>query len=679
MRTIGSATAFLAVLLCLASCSSESDSTAATDAATADAMDVGQGLDATPVPEIASESSDQPEEIAVVDDVFRVGVAAGECMAPLGIPTAGYGQGTDAQTPKSPLTEAFAATTRQHTPILVKATYLQRQEAELMVMRLDKIGTTAELLDELTRRLTNETGRDWDGKLILASNHSHLAPGRVWENMLGEFANDSFWPFYYDAYVDSLLDVALRALDDAEPGRFGYGRTECPECHKDRRCENAEMLDSTLWVVRFDNAEGEPKAIWLDFAIHGTVFGWQDCVLSGDAPGMMELKLEETFGSPVEVFTFQSWGGDVAPADPEVAVVEPQNEEIPAKYDRLERIGYAAAGHVAELLPQLETTDDVDFASITLRPPIGYDYMEYEEGEFNYPNGGMMCGTNSDSHCWDEEGEAPNMACIPMPESLAPGQFVLSTFRINELLFFTLPGEPHTDLSLETADAVRAATGIDDVVVIGYAQDHWGYILKEYDWLLGGYEPTVSFWGPRQGDYMAEQVPHVAARMLDPDYELPFEPLLPLAPIDLSTGEKYTAADSAASPAVEQQPSAVVGTTSAAAFVWTGGDPWLGTPMVVLEQSDGENWSAVTLANGKVFDNRSYHMETSLVWDPDWKEDKEATERDFLWTVLLPAKRNVPTPSVLAQGTYRFRVTGQARLAGAVEDYEIISSGFELE
>ena len=678
MKTIRFAIVILATLFLFAACSSDPKSGKTADLAVADIVELVPEKDLAQQ-EVGGSEETGGEEIVAGDELFQVGVAVGECPAPLGIPTAGYGEATDAQTPKSPFTVGFGATVRQHTPILAKACYLRRGEDELLVIRLDKIGTTPELLDEFTRRLDKKTGRNWDGKVILASNHSHLAPGRLWENMVGEFANDMFWPFYYNRYIDALVDTAVLALADAEPARFGYGRTECPECHNDRRCENPELLDSTLWVVRFDRADGTPKAIWLDFAIHGTVFGWQDFVLSGDAPGIMEHKLEETFDSPVDVFMFQSWGGDVSPADPEVAVVEPVNEEIPGNYSRLERIGFAAAKRIVEVLPEIETTEEVEFGSITLRPPIGYDLLGYEAGEFDYANGGMMCGAGSEAPCWGEGGEAPAMGCIPMPVSMAPDQFVLSAFSINELLFFTLPGEPHTDLSLETVEAVQAATGWEDVVVVGYAQDHWGYIMKSYDWLLGGYEPTVSFWGPAQGDYIAAQVPHVVARLLDPDYEFPFEPLAPLAPLDLTKGDKYTAQNSVAESAVVEEPAESIAPTGAAVFIWSGGDPWLGTPLVALEWLQGSEWAAVTLANGKPFDNHSFHMETSLEWVPGWKEDKEATAREFLWKVVLPAKRNVPTPSVLVPGTYRLKASGNIRVGGVIAAYETVSSAFELE
>jgi neutral ceramidase len=625
-----------------------------------------------------------PEEVVpdveVPDDTFQVGVAVGELFAPIGIPTAGYGQSPNAETPESPFTNAFVATMRIHTPILGKAIYLKRGEGEFILLRMDKIGTTPDFLDEFTRRLDDATGRSWDGKVVLASTHSHLGPGRLWENFVGEFANDQYWPVYYQRFMADTVNVALAAIADAEPGRFGYGNTECPECHNDRRCENPELLDSTLRVLRFDRTDGTPKAVVINFPIHGTVFGWKDSVLSGDAPGMMEYKLEERFDHPVPVMLVQSWGGDVTPAHPEVDSIEPVNPMIPSDYDRLESIGYAAADYIMAMFDGIETTDDTVFASNTIRPPIGYDLMGYEEGEWNYPLGGMMCGTTSDSLCWGEEGDPPNMACIPMPDGVAPTQFVLSSFYFNDLLFITIPGEPHTDFSLTTAEAAGAAAGFDNVAVIGYAQDHWGYIMHEYDWLLGGYEPTVSFWGPKQGDYMAAQIPHVAASLVDPEHELPFTALSPS--LALPTGgdkSKYEPIPSESEAAIVQEPVATITAEGEALVTWIGGDPWLGTPTVTVQVQSGEEWTDFVLSQGRILTNRHFFLETSMLMEPPWKNDKQTQIRQFIWTARMPAKRNVPSTTSLTGGTYRFQIAGLALRDGATVEYALTSVPFALE
>jgi neutral ceramidase len=670
----------LLALFCIACSSNTGSSDVAVDAV-ADDADLQTTSDiADDFAQAEDGTADALSETVELDDILRAGAAVSPVFAPLGIPTAGYGQGIDPGTPHGPFTKAFASTQRQQTPIQARAIYLSRGADELLIIRLDKIGTTAEILDEIARQLEEETGRSFDGKLIVASNHSHLGPGRLWENMVGEFANDLFWPFYYKRYVADVVAVGLAAINDAEPAEIGYGKTECPECHNDRRCENPELKDSTMWLVKVTRLDGSLKAVLINFAIHGTVFSWADYVLSGDAPGSIEQKLEETFDSPVAVLLLQSWGGDMSPANPEVEMVEPINPTIPGDYDRLDRIGYAATTHITAILDSIATSAETTFASVTARPTIDYDLVGYEEDEWNYPNGGMMCGTNSDSPCWDEEGEEPNMACIPMPPGMAPKKFTISAFHIGDLLFVTVPGEPHVDYSLEVAEAAGTAAGFDDVAVVGYCQDHWGYIMKEYDWMLGGYEPTVSFWGPKQGDYMAAQMPHVAARLMDSSYEYPFTNESPFDKVPAGGDtHAYKVMDSKGPAAATVEPVATIPPTGEALFTFAGGDPWLATPRIVLQREEGGEWHDVIRHNTLQFDNTSYLMETSLVLAPTWEEDKETQIREFLWTVKMPAKRNVPTPDMLPAGTYRFAATGPSQQGGDVTDYNLTSAPFTLE
>jgi neutral ceramidase len=675
---------FLLLAALAGACSSTSSDSAdltADQSVTEVSMDAQVQPDETePLEEVAIDLATPDLTIDPLDDTFRVGLAQLETPCPLGMPTAGYGQSLDKDKPHSPFTSSFIAAMTQHTPILAKALYFRRGEQEMVIIRIDKIGTTAQLLDEANRRLDKMTGREWDGKIFLASNHTHLGPGRLWEADLGEFANYLFWPYYYGLYAQSIANVAVEAIQNAEPARFGYGKTECPECHNDRRCQNPDLKDSTMWVLKFEDEAGELLAVVLNFAIHGTVFGYMDSVLSGDAPGMMEHKLQETFDHPVPVFMIQSWGGDVSPADPEVEQLSPTNEHIPGDYNRLERIGYAASLHVQDVLPTIETEADVDFESITIRHPFHDDIMNYEEGEWPYDFGGMMCGTNQDAPCWGEDGEEPFMyACLPLPPESEQDQITLSAGRIGDLVFVTLPGEPHTDWTLEILAEITAKTGYETVLGFGYTNDHWGYLMNDWDWLRGGYEPTVTAWGPQQGEYLAELVVHTARKMLDPQHQLPQEEVGLRPPEDLS-GSVYKIIGSEVVAGFESQPDASIPETGAAVVSWHGGDTWYGTPMVTLQKKSGDDWETVMTHDGLPWDNRTYLMATSYFMSPTWNEEKKAEFRDFLFTVTMPIRRNVPTPNKLELAVpYRFHIVGTIKWEGKKESYQLTSEEFVVD
>lgn len=688
-------TACIAAALLLFSCSSDSGSTGSdvpTDMTAPD--EAGQDASVTPpdateqaAPEevlpdgtLEEATADTKEDLSIdpADQTFVAGVAVRETFCPIGMPTAGYGQSLDKEETHSPFTVTFAASTWQQTPILAKALYLRRGGDELFLVRIDKIGTTARLVDQVTRGLEERFERPMDGKVMLASNHTHLGPGRLWENSIGAFANYLFWPSYYQRYADDIVEAAVDAFKDAEPARIGHGKTECPECHNDRRCENPPLLDSTLWVIPVERTDGTLKTLLLNFAIHGTVFHYSDNVLTGDAPGMIEQKTEEAFDHPVPVLVFQSWGGDVAPADPSIAEEQALTEAIDQKANRTERIGYAAAAHVLEALPEIETAADVEVKSITLRMPFVPELMDYEPGEWIYPNGGMLCGTNEEAPCWGEPGDPPKMGCMPLPPENKQDQITLSAAIVADMLLVSLPGEPHTDWALEALDRARAATGFQIALGLGYTNDHWGYLMKAYDWWLGGYEPTVNAWGPQQGEFLLDLIEAVAARLVDPEFKLEWEPK-PMLPALTLGGPSYDPMQSKEAAQITVQPDAKPATDKAAVMTWMGGDPWYGTPVVVLEMQDGDTFAPVLRKNQTVFDNDCYQVATSLAMVPAWDGDKKSDSRDFLWTVTLPVRRNVPTPDALGPGTYRFHVTGTLLSASGKEPYDLTSEPFTVE
>lgn len=685
----------LSVLCVTMACSSDPESKGTQDTtpgdATADVADVS-GLDVGTdgIPDDTNPGDGQadakedatdthgPYWIDPDDTTFQVGVGVVETPAPLGIPTAGYGQEPDPNRIHSPFTSSFVAAMHQHTPVYAKALYLRQGQQELLLIRLDKIGTTAPLLDEVTRKLTKRMGREWDGKILLASNHSHLGPGRLWEAWIGEFANGPFWPKYWDLYAESIATAAVQAFEDAEPAKMGYAKTECPECHNDRRCENPVLLNSTMWVLRFDTLEGALKAVLVNFPIHGTVLNYADSVLSGDAPAMIEQKLKEQFDHSVEVFLFQSWAGDVSPADPTIPEEQPLTQAIESKFNRLERIGYAASKRVLAVLDAIETKADITFGSHTQRLAFDATLMDYQPGEWPFPNGGMLCGTNQDSYCWGEPGDPPNMlGCMPLTPDAKMDQLTLSAAFIDDLFFVSMPGEPLTDWALEGLERVAQATGFQNVLALGYTNDHWGYLMKAYDYLLGGYEPTVVAWGPQQGEYMLDLIEAVAQKLAKPDSAFPYEQR-PMLNRPKMLGDLHDPLTSSEAPAITTQPEASPATDAAAVVKWYGGDSWFGRPVVQLQKKEGEAFVDVVRKNGTLFANDSYLMGTRLELIPSWNEDSVSTTRQFLYTVSLPIRRNVPTPDQLLPGTYRFRIQGHTKSGAGESDYELFSEAFEV-
>ena len=80
----------------------------------------------------------------------------------------------------------------------------------------------------------------------------------------------------------------------------------------------------------------------------------------------------------------------------------------------------------------------------------------------------------------------------------------ISALRIGDYLIGTLPGE----LTVMLATELRSKSPVDEghTILVGYAQGHVGYMLRPEDWLMGGYEPSVTFWGPLGAEAIGERL-----------------------------------------------------------------------------------------------------------------------------------------------------------------------------
>ena len=89
-------------------------------------------------------------------------------------------------------------------------------------------------------------------------------------------------------------------------------------------------------------------------------------------------------------------------------------------------------------------------------------------------------------------------------------------------------------------------------------------------------------------------------------------------------------------------------------FTVAGADPWLGTPEATLLDGAGQP---------VLFDNGEEVKSHTLAWwvevnpSPSYKDEPDATERQFAWTWSLPVRRAVAGVAPNLSGQYQVKVT----------------------
>ncbi len=247
----------------------------------------------------------------------------------------------------------YAARTKGHTAIhdnlYVRAIAIDDGAGPAAIVSAEVIGFGNAAWKRITERIEREAGMP-AGRVLLAGVHTHGAPA---VGTYGEQGSPN-----QAAYVAKLDDAVIEAVKNAraamQPARIGWG-TGRANVNVNRRARAAGggwwlgvnpdgPSDKTVAVVRFDNAAGNPIAIFSNYAVHGTVMGQENLKITGDLPGATARFVERAFGGDVVAPWTSGAAGD------QNAIYGPGNN-----FDQVEVLGEILGEEVVRVARSIET------------------------------------------------------------------------------------------------------------------------------------------------------------------------------------------------------------------------------------------------------------------------------------------------------------------------------------
>jgi neutral ceramidase len=468
----------------------------------------------------------------------------------------------------------------------VQALALAAGDERLVIVRADVPLVVAHALYALEQAIAPDGSMR--GRVILAASHSHAS----WAGWLPSYplvpGMDRPREELFRRFIDAAAGAARDALAGLAPARLGVtvvdGFDPGDAVSTDRRRENDTVAgpdgnragagkDPIAWVLRVDHADAAPLAVVVDVAVHGTVTGAENLIVSTDVPGAIARALEARLGAPV--LHLQGAAGDVAPAGPAGRSACPDAARC-LDLPRLEALGARAAAALAPVVGATATSDTWALEVVTRSFPIGksvtverpdgtrlgyapYDPARaadgriFDEGgrliplidEFNVADGALLCGEIGGSAIFPIDGLTGSSAyssCLSLDKGLDAERLLLKlpedvpapfceTVRATvtaarlaggaagDWLLVTLPGEPTAPLAAYLRG--QSPAGPERTLLVGYGSDHAGYLLTAEDWLAGGYEPSVNLWGPLEGEQVVAGALAAAALAWTPEREDP--------------------------------------------------------------------------------------------------------------------------------------------------------------
>ncbi len=612
--------------------------------------------------------------IVTISATLRGNVYVDYLKIPVGTPTGGYAQSKVANDPESPYAQDFPATRGIHTKLRIKTLLLDDGIDRVYILSVDTIGSADFLTKKVIKTVKERTNGTLDptGKLIITATHTHAGPGRLSPHPLWTLAMDKFSQEIFNIFVDGIANSIIKVSEKLEQLKLGIGEGENAEIINDRRCENPELKDPTMYVIRIDKIDGAPFSALINFNIHGTVNGADNHYFSVDAPGLIEEKFEERFNSPIVAMFIQSSAGDIAPVDP---------KNHSEKWDRMESIGELGSQTAFDIYNKIETSENVDLAILSKAIPLNRAAIGYKGTEFNYKYGAGFCGMGAQA-C-DNDFKTKQLAMRSCPffgKEYGILYTRISVMKINDAIIVTLPGEPNTSLRMKLEEEIKKEFGKDKVMSWGYSQDHLGYLLLPDDWWQGGYEAAMNSWGWKLGEYLISQLKELVKSLDEGVKQIVENPELeklgefedvPYSPVPI--GKSINGGMIKTQPEFSSDKRYIK-------FSWYGGDSGIDFPMVHFERFENGAFQPVMRKNGLPFDDSTYETFLNYFVSPTYGENPSSEERSFIWELLWNVKHIVPAPMDPSPGMYRMVAKGKFKdKNGNIKDYTLYSNEFIIE
>lgn len=277
-----------------------------------------------------------------------------------------------------------------------------------------------------------------------------------------------------------LIEGIQQARAALQPARLGIG-WGISFANINRRARNEEgpaflgmnpdgPMDRRIGVLRLEKADGTLLALIANYAMHGTVLGPQNTLVSGDAPGIVADYVEEKLGAPM--LYINGAAGNLAP----IYSVCPDFES-----GHLEQFQRLLGDKIIEANRRVGST------TLDVRLSLGQQIVEIprKPGIGWAPDLGEYTRTT-------QTGES----VVRLP---------IRFLQINgDIAVWAAPIELFNEVSTE----IRNRSPFPDTLYFGYCNGWLGYMPTKPAFAQGGYEPKVSPYTPQAADDLIQAVAH---------------------------------------------------------------------------------------------------------------------------------------------------------------------------
>lgn len=337
------------------------------------------------------------------------------------------------------------------------------------------IGVDCIALDSSTVQQIRDTLSDIEGCAAINVFSTHTHAGIDTLGMWGPVGMDG----KNDAYMENLIQAAEQAGREAvtsrTAGKLYFGQVKTEEMYRDSR--EPQVYDDHLYQLRFSPNDSDSAGLRLYFyGAHAESLRGNNKLLSRDYPGLLCDKVTEATGDNTMFFPGAIGGLIMTKEFTDAGTRAVENMEITA--DKL--VTYALSikeEKEQELLPKLTFAKTKCVVPMDNVAFLLYKFLGILDNKLALANSATGCGA---------ETEMAVMMLDDLAVTLIPGEI------FPELVL----GGEYGDVSSENTNPeplceIAADHGIEQILIIGLANDEIGYIVPPSDFLLNEEMPYL--------------------------------------------------------------------------------------------------------------------------------------------------------------------------------------------
>ncbi|MCH8814665.1 MAG: neutral/alkaline non-lysosomal ceramidase N-terminal domain-containing protein [Chloroflexi bacterium] len=389
-----------------------------------------------------------------------------------------------------------------HDPLFARILVLDDGASPCAIVGCDLLGMHPGITAEVRDRVTSATGIAPEAVLV-AATHSHAGPRGLRGGMFSRLDE----PLAAEI-AEKVSNAIVAAYEARRPAILKLGQAHLDTVSMNRRHPDWPS-DPILRVLLIDGIDAPPVATLLNFACHATITNGSNLLLSAEFPGAACRIVQEHTEAPCVYLNGAC--GNVNPV------------WIKQDFDSVARVGQIIGGQALRTVGELRTlgagqrAHNIRWDEFPEKPVPGRivepalratrqeielplrpfdDDATYAEKITSLENE----LSSTDERSTERRDVMAQLTCAQterwaalwarQQDNPSSQRTEIQALRLGEgLAIVGLPGE----FFVETATALRAASGIDDLLVACYANDYVGYVIPEDAYAQGGYESGATF------------------------------------------------------------------------------------------------------------------------------------------------------------------------------------------